>query len=100
MNNEAVLPFLPFPRALLFHSSLETYLRSVYQEKFSLLQSSLVTPPRPYTLRVNTALTSAEKLIGILKQEGIIAKQIPLVPDAIEIPYTYEPKPLTMIPRW
>lgn len=81
-----------------FPAELREYYRKLFGEEAEGIMASLRTPVEKYYIRVNTLKTSREKLMRILKREGLKPKRSPYLKEGIyferdgpNFPDDYEP---------
>ncbi|NJE01975.1 RsmB/NOP family class I SAM-dependent RNA methyltransferase [Thermococcus sp. JdF3] len=81
-----------------FPEELREYYRSLFGEEAEDIMAALRTPVEKYYIRVNTLKTSRQKLMGILRKEGLKPKRSPYLREGIyferegpNFPDDYEP---------
>ncbi|WP_148883121.1 RsmB/NOP family class I SAM-dependent RNA methyltransferase [Thermococcus aciditolerans] len=81
-----------------FPEELREYYRGLFGEEAEDIMASLRTPVEKYYIRVNTLKTSRQKLMGILRKEGLKPKRSPYLKEGIyferegpNFPDDYEP---------
>ncbi|NJE04246.1 RsmB/NOP family class I SAM-dependent RNA methyltransferase [Thermococcus sp. MV11] len=66
-----------------FPAELREYYRKLFGEEAGEIMASLRTPVEKYYIRVNTLKTSREKLMRILRREGLKPKRSPYIKEGI-----------------